>query len=279
MLVKDAILYGVAKLDNMPSPRLDAEILLAYVLRMTRTKLLSELYFELPNQQINDFQMLIDKRAKNIPVAYLTGKKEFMGLDFFVDENVLIPRPETESIVEAALKLIKTKKLTKIFDVGTGSGNIAIAITKNLPDLKVVASDISKEALNVAKKNVEIHGIESRIEFVQSHLAEHIKDAELIIANLPYVPETYAVMEDILHEPKMAVFGGNDGLGLYREMFGQPVFKDYKGFVIIEFGERQYEAMKTWLEKTFDEIEITSIKNIDNSRTGIVIEFKPAPAQ
>jgi release factor glutamine methyltransferase len=279
MLVKDAILYGVAKLDNLPSPRLDTEILLAYVLDISRAKLLSELYFEIPNQQINDFQTLIDKRTHNIPVAYLVGNKSFMGLDFWVDENVLIPRPETESLVETAKKLIETKHLTKIFDVGTGCGNIAITLTTSVPHLKITASDVSAKALEVARKNAQTHEVESQITFIESHLATHIQDAELIIANLPYVPKEYEVMEDILHEPAIAVFGGDDGLNLYRDMFTQPIFNGFKGFAIIEFGERQYDSMMDWLSEKFADIKITTIKNIDGSKTGLLIDFNPTPAQ
>lgn len=279
MLVKDALAAAYAKLDNLPSPRLDAEVLLAYLLGWSRTKLLSELYVELTNQQINDFQMLIGKRAQNIPVAYLTGVKEFMGLKFYTDEHVLIPRPETERLVAVAKKMIEDKRLTKVYDVGTGSGNIAVTLAVHLPQLQITASDISEGALAVARQNANAHGVESRVTFVRAHLSEHIQDAQLIVANLPYIPNRFEVMEDILHEPAVAIFGGEDGLELYREMFSQPAFQTFTGICLIEFGARQYQDMQNWLEHKFSRLTISPLTNLDGSVTGMMLDFTDrAPA-
>ncbi|MDD5605909.1 MAG: peptide chain release factor N(5)-glutamine methyltransferase [Patescibacteria group bacterium] len=285
MKVKDAVKAGVAKLNNSPSARLDVEVLLAYALNKTRTELLTQLDFELSDTQLQLFYQFLDKRAHNCPVAYLVGTKSFNGLELIVNPHVLIPRPETESLVDAALGLIRQTGLTEVFDVGTGSGNIAIALAKRVPGLKVIASDISPQALRVAQENAKRHQVEKQLCFVESHLAEHIQAAQLIIANLPYVPDTYAVMEDILHEPALAIFGqrledtsgsesGNDGLDLYRTLFEQPIFKTFRGVCLIELGARQFDAMSEWLNHRFANIKIDPICNIDGSRTGMWIDFR-----
>lgn len=190
------------------------------------------------------------------PIQYIIGKTEFFGLDFVVNEGVFIPRPETEILVETAIDLIYELRVTgyelRILDLCTGSGNIAIALTKNIPDCKIVASDVCDEALEVAAANARLKGASGRIEFVKGDLFENLEGKfDMIASNPPYVAryEFDGLEKEVLMEPRIALDGGEDGLDFYRGI-AKDVSRYLKknGYLIMEIGYGQCPAIKDIIE-------------------------------
>jgi release factor glutamine methyltransferase len=207
------------------TPRLDAEVLLAHVLGQDRAWLYAHPEYSLDPNQLGDYQALIARRAEREPVAYLTGHKEFFGLDFVVTPGVLIPRPETERLVEIALQMLEagsSSETPAIVDVGTGSGAIAVALATHAPATRVVAADISAAALVVARRNAIRHGVAGRVDFLQSDLLASLKGPfHLIVANLPYLSRAdlaAAPPEVARWEPRLALEAGPDGLADIRRL-------------------------------------------------------------
>ncbi len=217
--------------NNIGAPRLEAELLLAHVLKCSRAALYAKAQRELPPELLNRYMQLVKKRIAGQPTAYLIGKKEFMGLSFNVTPAVLIPRPDTELLVETAIHLLQQKNNTKpmMVDVGTGSGAIAVSVAHYVPRVQVLAVDISPAALAVAKTNAAAHGVEDRVCFLEGSLLQpvqaYLKDngVDLIAANLPYVPsgDLPGLSKEVHNEPQLALDGGPDGLDLYRLLVPQ----------------------------------------------------------
>ncbi len=211
------------------TPRLDAEVLLAHCTGKDRVALYRDGHCPLPPDRGEEFRRLLERRAGGEPVAYITGRKEFMGLEFLVGPAVLIPRPETELMVEKALEILSPMASPVAVDVGTGSGAIAVSLLVMLESAKVYATDISPEALGVAGKNAKRHGVLGRVEFRPGDLLVPLledKDfrADLVAANLPYVPSSdmpglMAGVRDF--EPREALDGGGRGLDPYRRLIPQ----------------------------------------------------------
>jgi len=225
MMIREALSWATQKLNKKTqSPALDAEVLLSFVLKKDKSWIFANPDNKLTTKQSNNFNNLIQKRANHWPVAYLTGHKEFFGLDFRVTKDTLIPRPETELLVEKALEILKNNKIKQVIDVGTGSGCIIISLASSLRgysrgNLKFYATDISTQTLKVAKQNAKNH----KIKFVQANLLppEHVEGHSLIVANLPYLTPKQLKNPDLKHEPKSALVAGPDGLKYYRELFKQ----------------------------------------------------------
>ncbi|MCX5665783.1 MAG: peptide chain release factor N(5)-glutamine methyltransferase [Candidatus Omnitrophica bacterium] len=190
------------------------------------------------------------------PLQYIIGKEKFFGLDFIVNEHVLIPRPETEVLVEAALELINAKqdKICSALDLCTGSGNIAISLTKNAADCKIVASDISGDALETAKENARLNGVFEKIIFTKSDLFSGIEGRfDLIVSNPPYIArhEFDTLQKEVLKEPMLALDGGIDGLDFYRRIFKDaPGHLTRGGYCIVEIGFGQLSGIKEIIEST-----------------------------
>src|SRR5690606_31656459 len=184
---------------------------------------------------------LLKKRLARQPLAYIVGHKEFFGLDFSVTPDVLIPRPETEVLVERAIKTAPKK--SQVLELGTGSGCIAVSLKKNRPDLSVTAADVSQPALAVARRNAKLNRV--GIEFVLSDLFKEISGRfDLVLANLPYVPEGVRRMAELDFEPQVALYGGVDGLDVYRQFFaGLSGHLHAGGSAIIETGPTQRQAV------------------------------------
>lgn len=212
--------------QNVESPRLCAEILLADALGCERLELYTRHEAVPSDTQLAKYRDAVRQAAKGRPIAYLTGRKEFFSLSFTVTPDVLIPRPETEVLVERVIHLARhgEGRIKSILDVGTGSGCIAVSLAKHLPEVKVFASDISFAALAVAKQNAERHGVLERISFRETDLVAGWEDAgpfDIIASNPPYIGEYERAELPVNvrdHEPECALFGGDDGLSITRRL-------------------------------------------------------------
>ena len=223
---------------SSPSSRLDAEVLLAEALDCPRINLYTR-FNEVPEEEpMAKYRAWVKRRAAGEPVAYLVGHREFYSLKFFVDNNVLIPRPETEHVVMAALEAAKTIEASplRIIDVGTGSGCVAITLAKQLAEaaekreVVVAATDLSPEAIEVAQKNAEAHGVDSRVRFFTGDLLEALpagsNPVHMIVSNPPYIGngEINTLDENVKnHEPHVALFGGEDGTEIIQRLIEQAI--------------------------------------------------------
>ncbi|MGB9813971.1 MAG: peptide chain release factor N(5)-glutamine methyltransferase [Thermovenabulum sp.] len=263
MKVRDALRRGreILKNKGIESFFLDAEVILAYVLSKDRGFLFSHPEYELRDKEVEDYFEKISLREKHYPVAYITNCKEFYSINLFVKEGVLIPRPETELVVEEAIKIISSKYeekvLIKVADLCTGSGAIAVSIALNLKNVFCYASDISDVSLEVALENARKHKVEDKICLLKGNLWEpfysnNIFGLDVVISNPPYIPEQdlSGLPLDVKYEPEIALNGGPDGLYFYREIIGNcRNFMKPNGYVILEIGENQAEAIKDILYK------------------------------
>ena len=248
---------GFFEKHNIPNPRLDAEVLLGHLLKKSRLQLY--LHFDMPvfQDDLTVFRELIKKRIARTPLSYLTNHKEFMSLDFYVDERVLIPRPETEFIVET---ILKTKEDTpqRLLEIGTGSGVIATALAVNMPEWEIIATDISNDALAVAEKNRDAHDCVERITLLHGDLFEPIKTLQparfnWIVSNPPYIMsgERDNLSPDIRdYEPSVALFAGEDGLSVICRLITEaPNYLHPEGKLIFEIGDKQAESVKALLDE------------------------------
>ena len=227
---------------GIETARLDAEVLLAHACGVARGSLIAGL--KVDAHVVEKFHQMIVRRAAHEPLAYILGSKEFFSLDFEVTPAVLIPRPETETLVEAALKFLATRQQPRVLDLGTGSGAIAIAIAANAPEARIQATDISKEALAVARRNAIRHRCDDRIDCVAADLfPADVSNLDLIVSNPPYVAEADLATlqpEIRLHEPHVALVFGADGLDMYRRIAAESRSRlNADGAVMVEIGAGQ----------------------------------------
>jgi release factor glutamine methyltransferase len=198
--------------------------LLVYVLHKPLSFLIAHPETKLSQVQQQKFRGLVAKRRRDIPFAYLTGHQGFYGLDFAVTKDVLIPRPETERLIDWVLANVDRREPTMIADVGTGSGCIAVSLAKYLPNARIIATDVSAKALHVAKKNARVHDVAKRITFRRGSLLTVLQPNEqpdVVVANLPYL--TKPQLKNVPHEPKLALHGGTRGLELIEKLIAQIV--------------------------------------------------------
>lgn len=216
---------GHLQTHGSSSPRLDAELLLAHALGVRRLDLYLQHDRPLSESELAPFRDLIRQRAHGQPVAYLTGHREFMGLEFEVSPEVLVPNPDTETLVQRAVAWGRDRGGSiRIADVGTGSGCIAIAVAKHLPDAEVEASDVSAGALAVAARNVARHGLEARVRLREGDLLEGVEQSfDLILANLPYVANGADLAAEVVAQPAGALRGGPRGGELVARLLGQAI--------------------------------------------------------
>lgn len=237
---------------GIETARLDAEVLLAHACGISRATLLAG--FDVDARAAEKFRRMIARRAAREPLAYIVGSKEFFSLDFEVTPAVLIPRPETETLVESALKFLSAKPGAhaldmNVLDIGTGSGAIAIAIAANAPKVRIKATDISKEALEVARRNATRHRCDDRVDFIDANLfPDPVSRFDLIVSNPPYVAE--ADLETLqpeirLHEPRVALVFGADGIEMYRRIAAHSQSHlNPGGAVMVEIGAGQAAAVE-----------------------------------
>lgn len=277
--------WGIQTLQaaDIPTARLDAELLLGAILGYNRAKILSRSHTMVRRNHRGRFVALISRRAGGEPVAYILGRQEFYGRSFHVDGRVLIPRPETEELVDRCLDALEGNQRARVADIGTGSGAIAITISAERPDLGIHATDISRDALVVAENNAKALGVEERITFHQGSLLEPlIQEApfDLIVANLPYVGtnEIPVMGKNVKEfEPHLALFAGEDGLDLFAPFFTQ--IKEYRllkpnGVILLEIGYAQGNALQRLAEAHFATAQKIAVHQ-DLAHFDRIVEIRP----
>lgn len=254
MTIKQTLTKGtiILKSNNIDSPKLKARLLLQYVLKKTRQYLIIYDNEEVGKKEQWEYFVNIDKLAKGVPLQHITHTQEFMKMDFYVDENVLIPRPDTEILVEEVINIAKRMGKSKILDLCTGSGAIAISIAKNVPNAEVYAVDISEKALDVASKNAQ--RLEAKVKFIKSDLFKNLKNMkfDIIVSNPPYIKkeDIKFLSEDVQKEPQIALDGGYDGLDFYRKISKQAIdYLKFGSFLCFEIGYDQKEEVKEIIDK------------------------------
>jgi len=268
---------------GIDSPRLSAELLLSHVLAMKRIEVYTQFDKTVTKQQLDKLHDLVKRAGQNEPIRYLIGKTEFYSLELNVTADCMIPRPETELLVERAVEFLRTRAGTQyVCDLCTGCGCIAIAIARNHPDANIIATDISDAALNIAAKNVEKHKLQDRIELLRGDLFDPIMPQldvskfDLIVCNPPYITaaEFGSLDKNIkAFEPRIALYGGEDGLDVYRRIVERvDQFLKPEAALMLEVGYRQGQAVRQLLEQIgcFTEIKVEKDFH-DNDRIAIAL--------
>lgn len=276
MRLKQVLDLGIKILKRvkLSSAVIDAEVLLSYVINKSKEYLYTYPEEKISIKQLTRYKKLLKKRASGIPLAYLTKSKEFYGLNFYVDKRVLIPRPETEIMIDEILKHIKRTIVISILDIGTGSGCIAVTLAKKLSLAKIYAVDISKSALAVARKNASRHQVAKKNKFIQGNLMEPFERLkikfDIICANLPYLSTKKA--KQLIAEPLKALDGGQTGLNLINQFLKQaPSYLQPKGKIYLEINPEQKGAVKKTIKKYFPKKRVLIKKDLANLDRLIVI--------
>jgi|LSQX01.1.fsa_nt_gb release factor glutamine methyltransferase len=268
MNVRDLLAEGTDQIRKagIENARFEAELLLAHILKWDRVALYTQHEAEVDEQSVEAYQNLLTKSKEGMPYAYIVGKKEFMGLSFTVNEKVLIPRPDTESLVSDFIETfddVLSNNSCTVLDLCTGSGAIGLSIAKLYPKTKVTLSDISNDALNVAEKNRQHLDLQN-VQIVQSDLFQSLKGRrfDYILSNPPYI-ESGAIQhlqkEIAEFEPKKALDGGEDGLDYYRNILNDaPAHLNQGGYLLLELGDGQHKPLKT----VIDHSQMSFVKDI-----------------
>jgi release factor glutamine methyltransferase len=260
--VREALDAATLELGSSSStPRRDAELLLMRVLGWDRAALLTRRERELAGSEPAQYRALLSRRLAAEPIQYIAGVQEFFGLDFKVTRDVLIPRPETEHVVEAVLDRVDRAQTVRIVDVGTGSGAIAVALARALPNSQITAVDLSHPALEIARENAERHGVSERMRLLHGDLLEGFapRSFDAVVSNPPYVAESEVLEAQVRdYEPASALFAGPTGLEIYERLIPQAreVLKP-DGWLILEIGYGQRDALlgllSEWTNPSFVE--------------------------
>jgi release factor glutamine methyltransferase len=257
---------------------LEAELLLRHALDIDRVQLYIDLEKELTPAQQEAFWNLLERRLNGEPSAYITGRREFYGLDFAVNPAVLIPRPESELLVEKALSIAENRPLFTIADIGTGSGAIAVSLALGLPRAKIYAADISAAALKVALANCRKHGVADRICLLEGNLLEPLPEpVDLIVANLPYIRKSE--LNPGL-EPPLALDGGADGTGSIEQLCRQAGGKlKSGGWLLLEIGQGQREAVTAILHNIFPGGKVEVSPDLAGIDRAVFLSLAATPVQ
>ena len=250
MTIKQALIKGVTvlKLEKISTPKLKARLLLQYVLKKPRQYLIVYDNQKLTEKEEQDYLKYIELLKQGEPIEHITHQKEFMKLNFYVDENVLIPRQDTEILVEEVITIAKKTRAKKILDLCTGSGAIAVSLAKYLENVQITALDISGKALDIAIANAKNNHVQDKITFVESNLFQNLgqEKYDIIVSNPPYIrrKELEILDREVKREPQIALDGGEDGLDFYRKIIdiGYQYLK-YGGYICLEIGYDQKEEI------------------------------------
>ena len=265
--------------NRIEDASLEGEILLRHALKIDRAGLYSGLDRELGADQKDVFWNLVQRRVSGEPAAYITGHREFYGLEFYIDHRVLIPRPETELLVEKALELAQTRTVAAVADIGTGCGAIAISLARHLPRLKIYASDVSADALEVARINCQKHGVVDQIQLRHGDMLEPLPEpVDLIMANLPYVTGeeiSRAALADF--EPLIALDGGADGLDKIKRLCEQATDKlSQRGGMLLEIGLGQSRPVVSLIHRHFPSASVEVIPDLQGIERVVSLCLTPS---
>lgn len=274
MTIKETLRKGIIelKVNNIQEPSLKARLLLQYILNKPRQYLIVYDNEQLTLRQEVNFFKGIKKLAKGIPLQHITHSQEFMKMTFYVNEDVLIPRPDTEILVEEVIKIAKRINAKKILDLCTGSGAIAISLAKYIEDGQITAVDISDKAISVAKLNAKNNNVENQITFVESDLFKQLpkEKYDIIVSNPPYIKKEIikSLDKEVQNEPKIALDGGYDGLDFYRKIISNAdEFLKFTGYVCLEIGYDQKEDVLELLKNEGKYVDTSCKKDLfDNDR-------------
>ena len=274
MTIRETIRKGmiILKNNNVTEPNIKARMIMQYVLNKPREYLMiyDDEILKL-RQEVNYFKA-IKKLCQGIPLQHITNMQEFMKMRFYVDENVLIPRQDTEILVEEVIKIAKKINAKKILDLCTGSGAIAVALAKYIKNSEITAVDISKNALNIAKLNAKNNEVEEKITFIQSDLFKNVKKEkyDIIVSNPPYIKKDILKKLDreVQKEPEIALDGGYDGLDFYRKIINTAdEYLKFHGYLCFEIGYDQKEEVEELIKEQGKYIETYCKKDLcDNDR-------------
>lgn len=260
------------KNENIEAPKNKARMLLQATLKKSREYLMIYDTKEITSEEREKYIKNVKRLIQGEPLQYITGRQEFMKINFLITKDVLIPRPDTEILVEEVIKISENIKNPVILDLCTGSGAIAISLAKYIKNVHICAVDISSKALKIAKKNAELNGVKNNIDFIESNLFDKIKDKkfDIIVSNPPYI-ETDTIKKlskEVQKEPKIALDGGKDGLDFYRKISNNGYrFLKRQGFLCLEIGYNQKNTVKQILENKKRYVNIRCIKDLcENDR-------------
>lgn len=266
--------------NNIDEVFLKSRILLAHILNVEKEYLIIHDDEVLLNLQENEFFKKVNKLCSGVPIQYLTNSQEFMGFNFYVDKNVLIPQPDTEILVENVISIIKNlqkscQKEITVLDLCTGSGIIGVCLKKYLQNVNVLSSDISSNALEIAKKNANLQNV--KIDFIKSDLFENIDEKfDVIVSNPPYIKtdKINELSKEVKNEPRLALDGGQDGLDFYRKIIKESTnFFRKTGYLALEIGYDQKEAVEN-LFKNFKYKEIKIFKDLSDIERVIIGKYE-----
>lgn len=276
MKIKELIEYGKNTLNKneVQDSSIISRILAEYILNFNRQEIIANLDKEVKEEQRVRYYLALIEIIQGMPIQYITNKQEFMKLDFYVDENVLIPQPDTEILVEKAIEEAKKIEKVEILDMCTGSGCIGISIAKNIENAKVTLVDISKYAIQIAKKNALRNKVESQLTFIQSNMFEKVeKKFDIIVSNPPYIKTDVIPKLDkqVQNEPHIALDGGKDGLKFYKIIIEKA--KKYlkeNGKLILEIGYDQKEVVENLIKQSGQYKKIEVIKDLSQNDRVII---------
>ena len=279
-VVREAIQQAHQTLEaaGIPDARLEAEVLVMSVMRMTRQNIFAQQETEVGSRLEQDLALLLEQRLQRTPLAYILGYREFYGINVMVTPSVMVPRPETENMVEhtlfMALMGMETRELV-IADVGTGSGAIAVNLAIHLPSAKIYAVDISEPALDVAAYNIRGHSVADRIRLGHGDLLDPVPEpVDVIVANLPYIPtgRIPTLQPEVQQEPVIALDGGPDGLDLVRRLLAQaPEKLKTPGIILMELDPEQFPAAEESARQHFPDAEISAEQDLTHRDRILVV--------
>ena len=249
MTIKEALSWATEVLQEAcERPAFEAELLLAFHLGKDRTYLIMHDTEDITN--VDGFKKLVQRRAAHEPYEYIVGSASFYDIHLEVEKGVLIPRPETEILIDLVAEIIEREKITRIAEIGVGSGAISIVLARKFPDLKIIATDISDIPLKVARKNIETFNLEMQIELRKSNLLDEVPETvELVVSNPPYIAEDFLLASNVVdYEPKEALFGGNIGDELLKEIISDVRERGSK-YLACEMGYDQKKAIQDFVNK------------------------------
>ncbi len=251
---------------------LDAQVILCHILKVERLYLIINKDRALTHKEILEYNKMIEKRLSGMPVQYIIANQEFMGMDFYVEEGVLIPRPDTEILIEKILESIDQSKKFTIVDIGTGSGAITISLASLIKNSQIYSIDISTKALDIARKNANKHGVTSKINFLKGSLFEPLEDmdikgeVDILVSNPPYIPSSEIgrlQIEVSRYEPRIALDGGEDGLDFYRKIVNNaPEYLRPNGLLALEVGHDQARKVADLMKGNNKYVDIQITKDL-----------------